>query len=78
MTYSLIAACLWVLAATGTAMLPLRLQFAPGLALLLAAPPLLYWIGVQNGAWVAVFAGLAVLSMFRRPLGYLARKAVKR
>ena len=78
MTYSLIAACLWVLAATGTAMLPLRLQFAPGLALLLAVPPLLYWIGMQNGAWVAVFAGLAVLSMFRRPLGYLARKAVKR
>ena len=78
MTHSLIAACLWVIAATATALLPMRLQYAPGLTLLILAPPLLVWIGAQNGPWIAVFAALAVLSMFRRPLLHLARKAARR
>ena len=37
MTSSLIAACLWVLAATVTALLPMRHQYAPGVSLLLLA-----------------------------------------
>ncbi len=78
MTASLIAACLWAVAATITAFLPMRLQYAPGLTLLLLAPALLVWVGAENGAWIAVIATLAVLSMFRRPLAYLLRRAAGR
>jgi len=64
----LVAGCAWVLAAAATAMLPMRRQMAPGLALLLAAPVLILWIGASVG-WIAAALGLAaVLSMFRRPL----------
>ncbi len=44
----LILSCLWVVAATGVALLPMRLQFVPGVSLALAAVfsmfrrPLLY------------------------------------
>ena len=74
----LVVACLWVLAATGVAFLPMRYQYVPGLALLIAAPIVLVWIASEYGALVAGLAGLAVLSMFRRPLVYLARRALGR
>jgi len=70
-----IAAALWALAATGVAFLPMRFQYIPGAALLLAAPVLLIWLGRAHGAWVALAAALAVLSMFRRPLRHLWRRA---
>ena len=74
----LIFGCLWVLAATATAMLPMRLQRYPGVPLLIAAPVLLVWIGRAHGwMWVA-FGLFAFLSMFRRPLIYLARRAMGR
>jgi len=76
MPLSLIFACLWVLAATVTAMLPMRLQYAPGLSLLLLAVPLLVWVGYENGPWPTLIAGFAVISLFRRPLGYYIRKAL--
>ena len=72
----LISGCLWIIAAAATAMLPLRLQRYPGLPLLIAAPVLLVWIGEVHG-WLWLAAGLfAFLSMFRRPLNYLGRKAL--
>jgi hypothetical protein len=72
----LILGCLWVIAAAGTAMLPMRLQRYPGLPLLVAAPVLLFWIGHVHG-WLWLAVGLfAFLSMFRRPLNYLCRKAL--
>ena len=70
----LILACLWVVAGTITAMLPMRYQYVPGLSLLIAAPVLLIWIGIAHGLWIALFATLSVLSMFRRPLIYFAKK----
>ncbi|MBI1170637.1 DUF2484 family protein [bacterium] len=72
----LVFGALWVIAAAVTAMLPMRAQMVPGLSLLVAAPVLLVWIGVTHGfVWLA--AGLfALLSMFRRPLNYFARKAL--
>jgi len=76
MSSPLIFACLWVLLGAITAMLPMRLQFAPGLSLLVAAPILLIWIASVHGIWIAVFAALAVISMFRRPLMYFGRKAL--
>ncbi len=65
----------WVLAAALTAMLPMRLQYPPGIALLVVAPFLIVWIGVVHG-WIigAVCLG-ALLSMFRRPMVYFWKKA---
>jgi hypothetical protein len=78
MATSLIAGCLWVLAAAGTAMLPMRRQMAPGLLLLVSAPALILWIGAQIGWWLGVLALVAVLSMFRRPIAALVRWALGR
>lgn len=73
----LILGALWVIAAAITALLPMRAQMIPGVALLIAGPLLLLWIGLTHGfGWVAI--GLfAFLSMFRRPLTYFTRKALR-
>jgi len=72
---SLILACLWVLAATVVAMLPMRRQYIPGVALLVAAPVLVIWLGFDFGWWLSVVALLAFGSMFRNPLRYFYRRA---
>ncbi len=78
MSLPLILGCLWVLAATATAMLPMRRQMVPGLALLGAAPVQLVWIGYVHG-WMWLAIGLfAFLSMFRNPLLYFLRRAMGR
>lgn len=65
---------LWVFASVIVAMLPMRRQYVPGVALLLAAPVLIFMIGIQVG-WLAAGAGtLAFMSMFRNPLRYLLAK----
>ena len=68
--------CLWVIAAAITAMLPMKYQKFPGLPLLIAAPVLLVWIGMTHGYLWTAFGIFAFASMFRRPLIYLARKAM--
>ena len=73
MASSVLASCLWVLAASGTAMLPMRRQMVPGLALLVSAPVLMVWLAVQVGWMAGAVAVLAFVSMFRRPLGALVR-----
>ncbi|MEQ8897422.1 MAG: DUF2484 family protein [Roseovarius sp.] len=77
-TVTLVLACLWGIAATLVAMLPMRWQFAPGIALLLGAPVLIWRLAVEYGWLAALVAVLAVLSMFRRPLQYYARRALGR
>jgi hypothetical protein len=74
---ALIAGCLWVLAATGTALLPMRRQMVPGLLLLASAPLLVVWMSLALGLWIGLLAVLAFLSMFRRPLGALLRWALR-
>lgn len=76
MSTSLILGCLWVLASTVTAMLPMRRQMIPGVALLLAAPVLLWFIASEHGVWVFALTLLAALSLFRNPLIYFARRAM--
>jgi len=78
MSTLLILGCLWVLAATATAFLPMRWQIYPGLALLAAAPVLIILLGQAYGAWVAMLAVAAFGSMFRRPLWHLARHIVRK
>ena len=78
MSLSLILSCLWVIAASIVAMLPMRRQFAPGFTLLLCAPILLVYLGYQHNPWVVLAASIAILSMFRRPLFYMLRHLVAR
>ena len=71
MSLPAILACLWVLAATATAALPMRRQYVPGIALLLLAPLLILWLSIVHGVWIGLVALLAFVSMFRNPLRYL-------
>jgi hypothetical protein len=78
MSAPLILGALWVVASAVVAMLPMRAQMVPGVALLLAAPVLLASIGWVHG-WVWLALGLfAFVSMFRNPLRYFARRALGR
>ena len=74
----LILSCLWVISGAAVAMLPMRYQYAPGIVLLLAAPVLIWMIGRDVGVWAGVLAGLAFVSMFRKPLRYFALRAIGR
>lgn len=74
MSLSGIFAIAWVFAASGVAMLPMRLQFPPGLVLLIAAPVLIVWLGIDFD-WIASVGALAAfLSMFRNPIRHYWRK----
>ena len=78
MSTPLILGCLWVIASAGVAVLPMRRQFPPGIALLIAAPVLLVWIGYQHGWYWLAFGLFAFASMFRHPLRYFLRRALGR
>ncbi|WP_298842328.1 DUF2484 family protein [uncultured Roseobacter sp.] len=72
----LLWACIfWVLASAAVAMLPMRLQYVPGVALLLAAPVLIVLAGLTWGWWVSALALFAFVSMFRNPLRYFLARA---
>lgn len=75
MSTSLLLGCFWVLAAAVVAMLPMRRQMAPGLALLVAAPVLIGFIGYEHGAIFAALGFAGFVSMFRNPLRYLWKRA---
>ena len=78
MALSLILACLWVLAAAIVSMLPMRFQYLPGVTLLVLAVPLTVFVAIEVGVlWVLVVV-FAVLSMFRRPLYFIARRLLAR
>ncbi|MBT8416085.1 MAG: DUF2484 family protein [Silicimonas sp.] len=74
MSLSLITGCAWVLIAALVAMLPMRMQYPPGIALLIAAPLLLGWIAHDHGWWIFAVGLFAFVSMFRNPLIYLVRR----
>lgn len=64
------ACVLWVLASAAVALLPMRMQYVPGIALLLSAPLLIIWVAVDVAWWAAVLAAFAFVSMYRNPLRY--------
>ncbi|MCX7644680.1 MAG: DUF2484 family protein [Rhodobacteraceae bacterium] len=76
MSLSLTLACLWALAATIVALLPYRRQFPPGIALLLAAPFVIGFVAWEHGALWMLLALAGFVSMFRRPLWFLGRRAL--
>ena len=66
----LILCCLWVLSSAVVALLPMRRQYVPGVALLTAAPVLIVAIGFQHYWGIAALGLAAYLSMYRNPLKY--------
>ena len=74
MSLSVILAIAWVFASTLVALLPMRLQYVPGFALLIAAPLLIGYIGYEHGLVPGLGALAAFVSMFRNPLRYFWRK----
>lgn len=75
MSAALLTGAFWVIASAVVAMLPMRRQYAPGLALLIAAPVIILWIGWTHGWLWAALGFAAFVSMFRNPLIYLYRRA---
>ena len=73
--FSLILAALWVIAGTVVALLPMRRQYVPGVALLVLAPVLIIWLAVDYGWLVGALSLAAFVSMFRNPLRYFWRRA---
>jgi Protein of unknown function (DUF2484) len=65
MSASLVAACLWLIAATSLAVLPVRRQMVPGIALGVAGLGLIVWIGVENGWGWSLALLLAAASLGR-------------
>lgn len=78
MSWSIILGAFWVLASTVVAMLSMRRQYVPGVALLILAPVLIVLIGYEHGVLPGLLALGAFVSMFRNPLRYLWRKATGR
>lgn len=76
MSMSALLSCLWVLAATVTALLPMRRQFLPGVTLLVLAPVLLGYLGYQHGIWFFIAGMVGFVSMFRNPLRFIVKKAL--
>ncbi|GHC57253.1 DUF2484 family protein [Neogemmobacter tilapiae] len=74
MSWPVIAAIVWVLAAAVTALLPYKRQFPPGIILLFLAPLLIAWLALEHGPIVGLAALAAFASMFRNPLIYFWRK----
>ncbi len=72
---SILAACIWVFCATFTAFLPMRRQYVPGVTLLILAPLLIIWLGVDLGWGWAIAGVLGFVSMFRNPLRYFYARA---
>ncbi|SMO50993.1 DUF2484 family protein [Ruegeria faecimaris] len=68
MAYSVLFAGLWVIASTIVAMLPMRLQFPPGIVLVIVAPALIVWLGYDFGWFFSVLGFAAFASMFRNPI----------
>lgn len=74
MDYSVIIAALWVICATIVALLPMRLQFPPGIVLLICAPVLIVWLGYAHGWLISALAFAGFVSMFRNPIRFFWRK----
>lgn len=74
MNLSLTAACLWAALATLIAMFPSRdHHWRAAYGLIAVGIPILGWVTMQNGPWIALLVLAAGGSILRWPLVYLWR-----
>ncbi|MEZ5884692.1 MAG: DUF2484 family protein [Paracoccaceae bacterium] len=74
MTYSLILACIWGLAATLVALGPRRFHWPAAWALIAAGVPILGWVTLQNGPWVGLLVLAGGVSVLRWPVVFFLRR----
>ncbi|MBY4892607.1 DUF2484 family protein [Rhodobacteraceae bacterium N5(2021)] len=78
MSLALTLACIWAVASAFVAMMPMRFQWPLGFPLLVASIPMVGFVGYTHG-WIWTLVVLAaILSMFRNPLRYFARRILGR
>ena len=74
MNLSLIAACLWAIAANVSAMFPSKRKHWPAaIVLIVAGIPILGWVTFENGPLWGLLALAAGMSVLRWPVVYLWR-----
>ncbi|MFP7570353.1 DUF2484 family protein [Marivita sp. S2033] len=72
MSYSLSAACCWIILAAILAALPSRdNHWRRAYVLMVLGAPILVWVYLADGIWVGLLITLAVVSVFRWPVRYL-------
>ena len=76
MSASLILAFVWLVVANASAMLPAkRNHWRTAYALMTVGLPLLVWVYLQNGWFIALLALIAAASVLRWPVWYMWRWA---
>ena len=74
MSWSLILACLWALAANVLAMIPSRdNHWRRAYFLIAVGVPILGYVTFENGPWIGLLALAAGMSVLRWPVIYLGR-----
>jgi hypothetical protein len=73
---SIVSCCVWALLASVTALLPLRVQYAPAIMLAIVVPFLLIFVGFEHGLGAVALGLTAFISLFRVPLLYVARQMI--
>jgi len=74
MTPSLILACVWLVTANVLAMIPSKDNLWSRAYMLIGAGiPILGWVTIQNGPWIALIVLAAGASVLRWPVIYLTR-----
>jgi len=74
MTHSLIAACLWMIAASVTALFPSRdHHWRAAYGLIAVGIPILGWVTWQNGPVIGLLVMAGAASILRWPLVYFWR-----
>lgn len=69
-----VAFFVWVLVASAIGLAPQRYHWRGAIGLIGLGVPLLVWIALDYPWWAAVLAGLAMASILRWPLRFLARR----
>lgn len=71
---SLILACIWVVSAQVVALLPTRdLHWRAAYFLIAIGLPILVFVFIENGIWIALLALFAAMSILRYPVLYAYR-----
>ena len=73
---SIVSCCVWALLASVTALLPLRVQYAPAIMLAIVVPFLLIFLGFEHGLGAVALGLAAFVSLFRVPLLNVARQMI--